>query len=340
MANCFSTWYSTHSRYALTFLKNQKIKSIVVRMIHPSQDSPASSTLLPQSVPPVHITGLRRTYPIYITKLLFWLVTGSAVIGVPAFGFFYGYTWFDWTMFGLLYVVTGLGITVGYHRLISHRSFTCPNWVKTCFLIAGGWALQNSALKWGADHIRHHAACDQDADPYNAKLGFWHSHCGWLWSDQSHADPKYATRLRQDPIVMWQHRYYIPIVLSGLAFPFIVGSLYGGWMGGAGCFMLAGVGRMFAVLNSTFCINSVCHLWGKQPHSQADSSRDSWLVSLLTFGEGYHNYHHTHQTDYRNGPRWYNFDPSKWLIYTLWLLGLASSLRTASGGDQEARLTS
>ncbi|MBX3303441.1 MAG: fatty acid desaturase [Nitrospira sp.] len=272
---------------------------------------------------------LKRTYPVYVTKFLFGLVTISAVIGVPTYGLVIGYTWLDWTMFGLLYMITGLGITVGYHRLISHRSFTCPDWVKTAFLIAGGWALQNSALKWATDHIRHHANCDQDADPYNARLGFWHSHCGWLFSDQRYVDEKYATRLRQDPVVMWQYRNYVPIVLSGLALPFVVGFLYSGWVGGIGCFMLAGVGRTFAVLNSTFCINSVCHLWGSQPHSQADSSRDSWLVSLLTFGEGYHNYHHTYQTDYRNGPRWYNFDPSKWLIFTLSLLGLAWSLRTA-----------
>ena len=267
--------------------------------------------------------------------LLFGLVVGSAVVGVPAFGVIYGYTWLDWTMFVLLYVITGLGITVGYHRLLAHRSFTCPDWVKAGFLIAGGWALQNSALKWAADHIRHHAACDQDADPYNATRGFWFSHCGWLFSRDRYADEKYASRLRQDPVVMWQNRYYVPILLSGLALPLAVGFLYDGFISGLGCFMLAGVGRTFAVLNSTFCINSVCHLWGRQPHSQADSSRDSWVVSLLTFGEGYHNYHHTYQSDYRNGPRWYNFDPSKWLIFSLSLVGLASSLRTASPTERD-----
>lgn len=280
-------------------------------------------------------SGPRRKYPPYVTMLLFALVVGSAVIGVPAFGFIYGYTWLDWTMFGLLYVITGLGITVGYHRLLAHRSFTCPDWVKAGFLVAGGWALQNSALKWAADHIRHHAACDEDADPYNAKRGFWFSHCGWLFSPDRYADEKYATRLRQDPVVMWQHRYYLPILFSGLALPLVVGFLYDGFISGLGCFMLAGVGRTFAVLNSTFCINSVCHLWGRQPHSQTDSSRDSWVVSLLTFGEGYHNYHHTYQSDYRNGPRWYNFDPSKWVIFSLSLVGLASSLRTASPTEHD-----
>ena len=274
--------------------------------------------------------GTKRAYPNYATAILFGLVSGGALIGVPAFGYFYGYSWLDWTMFAFLYIVTGMGITVGYHRLFSHRSFDCPNWVKAGFLIAGGWALENSALKWAADHIRHHANCDKEADPYNARLGFWHSHCGWLFTDDIHADEKYATRLRQDHLVMWQHRYYLPIVLSGLALTFVAGFLYNGWRGGLGCFLLAGVGRTFMVLNSTFCINSICHLWGSQPHGQADSSRDSWWVSLLTFGEGYHNYHHTYQSDYRNGPRWYNFDPSKWMIFSLYKLGLASSLRTVS----------
>ena len=264
------------------------------------------------------------------TTILFSLVNLGAIIGLPTFAYFYDYSWLAWTMFIVLYIVSGLGITVGYHRLIAHRSFMCPDWVKGALLIAGGFALENSALKWGADHIRHHARCDQEEDPYNAQLGFWYSHCGWLFWKDPYKDPKYASRLLQDPVVMWQHKYYIPIVVSGLILPFVVGVLYGGWISGLGCFLLAGVGRAFFVLNSTFCINSICHLWGAQPHGTSDSSRDSWWVSLITFGEGYHNYHHMYQSDYRNGPLWYNFDPSKWLIYTLSLLGMASSLRRAS----------
>ncbi len=261
---------------------------------------------------------------------LFGVLTPVTLIGVPTFAYFYDYTWVDWSLFAALYVVTGLGITVGYHRLLAHRSFTCPDWVKAALLIAGGWALENSVLKWAADHIRHHARCDQEEDPYNAKLGFWHSHCGWLFRIDPHRDEKYASRLMQDRIVMWQHKYYLPIVLSGLALPFVVGFLYKGWVGGLGCFLLAGVGRTFFVLNSTFCINSICHLWGEQPHGKENSSRDGWWVSLVTFGEGYHNYHHKYQSDYRNGPKWYNFDPSKWLIYFLSMMGLASSLRRFS----------
>lgn len=266
----------------------------------------------------------------FSTTVVFLSVCLGTIIGLPTFAYFYDFSWVDWTMFSVLYIFTGLGVTVGYHRLMAHRSFKCPDWVKRIFLVAGGMALENSALKWASDHIRHHSRCDEEEDPYNATLGFWWSHCGWiLWKDP-HRDDKYASRLKQDPIVMWQHRYYLPIVITGLALPFVVGLLYNGWLGGMSCFLLAGVGRTFFVLNSTFFINSICHLWGSQPHGTSDSSRDSWWISLLTFGEGYHNYHHMFQSDYRNGPRWYNFDPSKWLIWTLSKFGLAYDLRRQS----------
>ncbi|MFQ5931246.1 MAG: acyl-CoA desaturase [Nitrospiraceae bacterium] len=263
----------------------------------------------------------------YPVLTLFALVTLATAIGVPAFAYAYGFTVVDWITFVVLYMTSGLGITVGYHRLISHKSFECRKWVKACLLVAGGWALENSALKWCADHIRHHARCDQEDDPYNALKGFWHSHCGWIFWQSPYREEKYESKLRKDPLIMWQHRYYLPIVLSGLALPFVIGLANGGWISGLGCFLLAGVCRVFFVLNSTFCINSICHLWGSQPHGTDDSSRDSWWVSLVTFGEGYHNYHHRYLRDYRNGPRWYNFDPSKWLIFSLSKIGAAYNLQ-------------
>jgi stearoyl-CoA desaturase (delta-9 desaturase) len=269
--------------------------------------------------------GDRRRWDIP-TIGLFSLVTSTGLIGVPLFGYVYGYTKLDWTLAGVFYLISGLGITVGYHRMIAHRSFRSPDWVKVAFLVAGSWAMENSALKWSANHARHHARVDQEEDPYNARRGFWYSHSGWLFIKRSHRIERYAPRLLEDPVVMWQHRWYVPLLLSGLVLPFLLGYFYNGWMGGMGCFMLAGVGRIFLVLNSTFCINSVCHLWGRQPYSQSNSSRDSWWVSLITLGEGYHNYHHTFPRDYRNGPLWYNVDPSKWLIYTLSRVGLAEGL--------------
>jgi stearoyl-CoA desaturase (delta-9 desaturase) len=264
----------------------------------------------------------------YVNFLLFCAVVVATVIGIPLYGYFIGFSTFDWILSFVMYIVTGMGITVGYHRLVSHQSFECPDWVKRCALIAGGWALQNSALIWCADHIRHHARTDTDEDPYNASRGFWHSHCGWLFYETNHRTDKYEIRLRRDPVILWQHRYYWPIVVSGLAIPFVLGVWWhGGMMGGVSALLLGGLFRMFMVLNSTFTINSLCHMIGSQPHGTQDSSRDSWLVSFVSFGEGYHNYHHTYARDYRNGPKWYNFDPSKWIIYTLSLFGLATNLR-------------
>ncbi|MFQ5543871.1 MAG: acyl-CoA desaturase, partial [Nitrospiria bacterium] len=251
----------------------------------------------------------------FSTLLIFSLVCIVAMIGTPIYGHYFGYTWLDWTLFGILYSATGLGITVGYHRLISHRSFTCQNWVKIYFLITGGMALENSALKWCSDHVRHHARTDTDDDPYNAKRGFWYSHVLWIF--EKNLDPdrwkKYRAIFEKDNLIMWQSRNYVWIVVSGLVLPFVIGFIHRGLIGGFAAFLLAGVFRTFLVLNSTFFINSICHMWGDQPYGDANTSRDNWWISLLTFGEGYHNYHHNYPRDYRNGPLWYNFDPSKWL---------------------------
>ncbi|MFO0768460.1 MAG: fatty acid desaturase [Nitrospiraceae bacterium] len=217
----------------------------------------------PNVAVPAHVVN--RIHHKFWTYLLFWSVVAGSALIVPGYGLVYGYSWLDWTMFGILYVISGLGITVGYHRLLTHRSFECPDWVKGALLIAGGWALQNSGPKWVADHLRHHAHCDHAADPYNAQRGFWYSHCGWLLDPVPCTDDRFGSRVTQDRVAMWQHRNYVAIVLAGLALPFVVGYLYAGWQSGLGCFLLAGVGRTFAVLNSTFCINSVCHIWGAQP---------------------------------------------------------------------------
>lgn len=189
------------------------------------------------------------------TVALFSSITLLTVIGVPLFAYYYEYSLLDWILLAVLYVVTGMGITGGYHRLITHRSFESRRWIKACLLVAGGWAVQNSALRWCADHIRHHAHTDEDADPYNATKGFWHSHVGWLFVDTPYRDDRFTAKLRADPLIMWQHRYYWMIAASGLLLPFAAGYVNGGFTGGLGCFLLAGLLRTVLVLNSTFTIN-------------------------------------------------------------------------------------
>lgn len=192
---------------------------------------------------------------------LFALVTSLSLIGVPLFIYMHGYTKLDWALAGILYLISGLGITVGYHRMISHRSFRCPDWVSVAFLVAGSWAMENSALKWSANHARHHARVDQEEDPHNATKGFWYSHCVWFFMKSPHKTERYAPWLREDPVVMWQHRWYVPLLLSGLALPFLAGYAYNGWIGGSGLLL---VGRYRTDLSGSelhvlhqFCLPSM-----------------------------------------------------------------------------------
>ena len=262
-------------------------------------------------------------FPRALRFVLFSIVT---LVVAPLFGLIYGYRTVDWLLFGFFYAASSLGITVGYHRLITHRSFQCVDWVKKLLLIAGGWAIQNCALHWAADHARHHARMDSEEDPYDARRGFWHSHWGWFFRKDPYYTEAYAPWLGKDTVVLWQKRWFGWIQISSFALPALIGLVFGGMERAFACLILAGAVRVFVVLNGTFCINSICHLWGRQPHSQTNSSRNNFWVALFTFGEGYHNYHHSFPHDYRNGGQWHHFDPSKWFIFSLSKLGLAQKL--------------
>lgn len=229
---------------------------------------------------------------------------------------------------GLLgWAVTGLGITAGYHRLFAHRAWKATPVVRAALAIAGAMAAQNSVIAWASDHRRHHRATDTDADPYNAHEGLWYSHVGWILREGVAGDVyDDVPDLHADRVLRFQHRHWFAVcVLGNLALlaPFA-------WMSGrpGGVLLLAGVIRVVMVQHFTFTINSLSHWWGTQPWSPSTTSRDNPLLALLTFGEGFHNYHHTFQADYRNGIRWYHWDPTKWLIAALRAVGLASDLRT------------
>jgi stearoyl-CoA desaturase (delta-9 desaturase) len=225
-----------------------------------------------------------------------------------------------------LWALTGLGITVGYHRLFSHRAYRAGPLVRAGSLLLGGAAWQNSALQWSSDHRIHHRKVDTDEDPYDASKGFWWSHMGWIltkgttWRERGNVKD-----LEADLLVRLQERYYFPITIAfNLGIPIALGL----WVGDVwGMLIFAGLLRVVLLHHATFFINSLAHMWGRQPWSRAHSSRDNWFLSLFTFGEGYHNYHHTFETDYRNGPRWWNFDPAKWTIWSLDRVGMVSDLK-------------
>ena len=244
---------------------------------------------------------------------------------VPLYVWHYGLTWFHLWVFLSLWWVTGLGITAGYHRLFSHRSYQASTLLKVFFAMTGAAACQNSILEWSEDHRHHHRSVDTDRDPYNAKRGFWWSHVGWVLFDDSLTRQRTMTDdLGRDPLCQWQHTYYLHLAIGfNVLVPLCVGLLVGDALG---ALLFGGLVRIVMVHHFTFFINSLAHIWGRQPWSRSNTSRDNWLLSLLTLGEGYHNYHHAFQTDYRNGPKWYNFDPTKWLIWSCSRVGLAGRL--------------
>jgi stearoyl-CoA desaturase (delta-9 desaturase) len=254
----------------------------------------------------------------------------TTVIAVPAYIWHHGLDAFQITLFVLFFIATGLSITLGYHRLFSHLTFNAKWPVKLFTLLFGAAAFEGSALAWSADHRRHHKFVDHDDDPYDISKGLFHAHIGWLLFRTGPDTPLTWVRdLQKDKLAWWQHQYYVPLAFGmGFGVPALLGFLWGGAQAALGAFLIAGVARIVFVHHMTFCINSLCHWIGSRPYSSHCTARDSFLMAIFTFGEGYHNFHHEFQYDYRNGVKPWQFDPTKWTIWLLSKVGLVSKLRT------------
>ena len=268
--------------------------------------------------------------PLILTNVLVFLITGAiAFIGVPVWVINHGIDWAEIGTAIFLFYFTGMSITAGYHRLWSHKTYDANIVVRVILAIGGAMALQNSILHWSSDHrIHHRHVDDNEKDPYSAKRGLWFAHIGWMlreYQEKRYDDYRNCKDLQKDKVVMWQHNYYLPIVLA--ANFGVTGFL--GWLNGdiLGMILVAGVLRLVLVHHVTFFINSLAHFWGNQPYTDSNTARDNGVLAFFTFGEGYHNYHHIFEYDYRNGIRWYQFDPTKWLIRGLSYMGLTYNLR-------------
>ena len=228
-----------------------------------------------------------------------------------------------WT-FALVFL-SGLAITAGYHRLYSHSTYKAHPAVEAVLLFFGSLATQGSVLRWSNDHRLHHAFVDTEKDPYSVKTGLLHAHILWMLFKTKEIDPKVVSDLKRNKMLVFQDKHYVFCMVASN----IIAFLFVGWIVGdfLGAFIFAWWVRMFILHHTTWCINSIAHYWGTQFYSQEHSAVDNYLISLLTYGEGYHNYHHTFANDYRNGIRWYHFDPAKWLIWTLHKFGLATQLK-------------
>lgn len=266
-----------------------------------------------------------RTPRSWLNTLFLLGTLGLALVLVPWRLVTHGLRWSEVGVFLVLYIGTGLAITVGYHRLFSHRAYQAAWSMRFILLLLGAAAFQNSAMAWCSDHRHHHRFVDDvDKDPYPVKRGFWYAH--WLWVMEGGDRPmEGVTDLEQDPLLRWQHRYRFLIgALVALALPVGVGLATHNV---AGQLIFGLLLRIVLTHHSTFLINSAAHWFGSQPYTDANSARDNVFLAPLTFGEGYHNYHHMWQWDYRNGPRWYQFDPAKWVIAAGSWVGLTWGLR-------------
>jgi stearoyl-CoA desaturase (delta-9 desaturase) len=228
----------------------------------------------------------------------------------------------------ITYFYSGLGITAGYHRLWSHKAYDVNIFSKIVFMLMGTSGLQGSVIWWARDHRAHHRFSDTEKDPYGVQNGLMWAHMGWLFfkKDSKIIGKTDISDLLADKVLVWQHKNYawFSLVVSFLFPTLFCGYFFDDYWGG---YFWAGVIRGAGVLQATWCINSLAHYLGDATYSDQRSSRDSWIVSLITFGEGYHCFHHEFPYDYRNGITTFAYDPTKWLIYGLSLVGMSTNLK-------------
>ena len=275
------------------------------------------------------MSGSNKPPLIWLNIFIFLSSFIVALVLVPWYGLSSGYGVEHLVWFLIAFSFCNLSITAGYHRLWSHKTYEAHWSLRILFALGGAFALQNSALHWSSDHRIHHKHVDNnDKDPYSAKRGFWFSHIGWMlreYNANTYSDYANCRDLQKDKIVMWQHKYYVPLaILTNFGIPLLLGVIYGDIIG---MLLVVGVLRLVLSHHSTFFINSLAHIWGSQPYTDKNTARDNAVLAVFTFGEGYHNYHHIFENDYRNGIYWWQYDPTKWLIKSCSWLGLTNKLR-------------
>ena len=260
-------------------------------------------------VPTIYILGYHLFLAIAIPLSFFFLSPAASLV---------------WTTVALVFV-TGVAVTTGYHRLYSHLTYKTNPIVEALLLFFASAATEGSALRWAHDHRLHHAFVDTDKDPYSIKKGFLYAHILWMFRKSDGIDPKVVSDLMRNKLLVFQHKHYgWCMVLSNAVIYLALGAIFNDYWN---AFVYGWFFRTFLLHHTTWFINSLAHTWGSRHFSEEHSAADNYFLCLLTYGEGYHNYHHTFAQDYRNGIKWYHFDPTKWLIWTLSKLGLARDLK-------------
>jgi stearoyl-CoA desaturase (delta-9 desaturase) len=253
----------------------------------------------------------------------------------------------DLTLLAITYLVTAVGITVGFHRLLTHRAFQTHPWVERVFAVLGSLSVQGSVMDWVADHRKHHAHTDREGDPHSPHVGhgsglagLWHAHVGWLMETQGQADWKrYAPELYEDPAMRRIGRRFPLLVGVSLLVPTLAGfALHGFTLAGAARGLVwGGLVRIFLVHHVTWSVNSVCHFFGRRRFDVEDHSTNVGWLALVSLGESWHHNHHAFPRSAHHGLRWYEVDPSGWIISVLERLGLAWNVVSITPERQRAR---
>mgnify|MGYP001817676120 CR=1 FL=1 len=290
------------------------------------------------------------------------LINLSGVV-LPFIGFaiaiwFVWGAWLDWVQVAVLvvmYLITGLGITIGYHRLFTHRSFVTPRWVSTAFAIMGSMAVEGPVMHWVAIHRKHHQYSDHEDDPHsphthgagliNAIRGMWHAHVGWVTEQRKHMDlPNYVYDLKKDKMLVWVSKLFFVWVALGLLIPAVAGGLLtmllldgSFWKGALLGFLWGGLARIVLVHHVTWSINSVCHIWGGTPFKSNDESKNNVIFGVLAMGEGWHNNHHAFPRSARHGLFWWQFDLSYVIIKAMSWVGLAKKINVPDQKTMDSR---
>jgi stearoyl-CoA desaturase (delta-9 desaturase) len=256
-----------------------------------------------------------------------------------------GVSWIEvWLCVGF-YLVSLFGVTMGYHRLFTHRSFKCAAPIRWALGIAGSMAAQGPVFYWVGSHRRHHQHSDDAGDPHSPHAhgghgaaavlrGWWHAHVGWMLAPEPQNYFRLVADLMRDPVAAAVNRTYLVWVLAGIALPGVIGGVASGtWAGAATGALWGGLVRLFLVHHVTWSINSVCHLWGGAPFMTKDESRNHAVCGVLALGEGWHNNHHAFPSSARHGLRWWQLDATWLAIRALRRLGLAWDVRLPSAEE-------
>jgi stearoyl-CoA desaturase (delta-9 desaturase) len=268
------------------------------------------------------------------------LLWGGAVTGL------------DLAIMAVMYTLVGFGVTIGFHRLLTHRSFDAPDGTRATLAILGSMSVQGAVIHWVADHRKHHTFTDEPGDPHSPHThdvegwrgvlgGWWHAHTGWLFDRKDRASAtRFAPDLKKDTTIKWVDKWFPVWALLGLFIPFVAGFVLSGWSLTAGLTALVwgGLVRVFLLHHATWSVNSICHMYGKQPFEIEDQSRNNWIVAAVSLGEGWHHNHHAFPTSARHGLQRFQLDPSFAIIRGLEKVGLASNVKMPTEIDIERKL--